>query len=153
MGLLELVDERAITTELQSLDKKGVIDELVDLLVKADKIRDKTTAVNDILQRESKGSTGLDKGVAVPHAKTEAVEKLSMAIGISKDGVDFDALDGEYSYMFFLLLAPPGSAGPHVEALATVARFVTPPGVRDKLKNAKTPEDIIQVISDYENNV
>ncbi len=153
MGLLELVDERAITTNLESLDKNGVLEELVDLLVKSGKVKDRDRALADVLEREAKVSTGLEKGVAMPHAKTGTVDKLCMAIGISKDGVDFDSIDGEYSYIFFMLLAPPGSAGPHVEALSLVSRFVTPPGVREKLKKAETPDDIINIISDYENNI
>ncbi len=155
MSLLELVDERAISTHLESLEKEDVIKELIELLIKSGKIKEenKGKAIEDVLAREKKGSTGLEKGVAVPHAKTEAVSELSMAIGISKEGVDFNSIDGEYSYIFFMLLAPPGSSGPHVEALSQIARFMTPAGVREKLKNANTPEDVIKVIADYENNV
>lgn len=151
MSLLDIADERAITTDLQSLEKESVIEELVDLLVRAGKVKDKAQALNDVLEREKKGSTGLEKGIAVPHAKTASVETLSMAIGISKDGVEFEAIDGEYSYIFFLLLAPPGSSGPHVSALAEIARLVQPPLIREKLKNASSPKEVINIIAQYEN--
>lgn len=152
MSLMDIVDKNCITAELKSLDKQNVIAELVDILKKQNKILDKEQTIKDIMERESKGSTGLEKGIAVPHAKTAAVNKLTLAVGISKDGVDFNAIDGEYSYLIFLLLAPPGSAGPHVEALAEIARFLTPPGVREKLKVAGSADDVVKIIMEYENS-
>ncbi len=153
MSLLDLADKRAITTNLQFLAKESVIEELVDLLARTGKIKQRDLALKDVLEREQKASTGLEKGIAVPHAKTSAVDELCMAIGISKDGVEFQAADGEYSYIFFLLLAPPGSSGPHVAALAEIARLVQPPLIRDKLKNASSPEEVIDIITQYENGV
>lgn len=152
MSLLEIADKNCIKINLESLDKEGVIHELVDLLDKAEKVNDKDTVFNDIMNREKKGSTGLEKGIAVPHAKSESVNKLTLAMGVSKDGVDFNAIDGEYSYLIFLLIAPPGASGPHVEALASIARFITPPVIRDKLRKAQIPDDIISVIMEYENS-
>ncbi|MBU1076352.1 MAG: PTS sugar transporter subunit IIA [Spirochaetes bacterium] len=152
MSLIDITEKNCIKVDLESLDKEGVIEELVDLLVNAGKIKDKQKAIDDIMEREKKGSTGLEKGIAVPHAKTEAVDKLSLAFGISKDGVDFNAMDGEYSYLILLLLAPPGASGPHVEALASIARFLTPPVIREKLKNVKSSDDIINIIIEYENS-
>ncbi len=151
MSLLDIVNEKAITTNLQALEKESVIEELIDLLVNAGKVKDRTQAIQDVIEREKKGSTGLEKGIAVPHAKTSAVDTLSMAIGISKDGVDFNAVDGEYSYIFFMLLAPPGSSGPHVAALAEIARLVQPPLIREKLKNASSTQEVINIIAQYEN--
>ncbi len=150
MSLMEIIDENAITTEMQALEKQEAIEELLDLLVKTGKVKDREKALTALLEREKKGSTGLEKGVAVPHAKTDAVDELCMAIGISKEGVDFDALDGEYSYIFFLMLAPPGITGPHVEALAEIARLVEPPVIREKLVNAKSPQEIIEIIKEFE---
>jgi len=152
MSLMDITEKNCIKVDLESLDKDGVIEELVELLVSTGKIKDKQKAIDDIMEREKKGSTGLEKGIAVPHAKTEAVDKLSMAFGISKDGVDFNALDGEYSYLILLLLAPPGASGPHVEALASIARFLTPPAIREKLKKAQSSDDIINIIMEYENS-
>ncbi|MBN1898603.1 MAG: PTS sugar transporter subunit IIA [Spirochaetes bacterium] len=151
MSLLDILDEKAITVHLQELEKESVIKELLDLLVKAGKLKDKELAFHDVMEREKKGSTGLEKGIAVPHAKTAAVTALSMSIGISAEGVDFNSMDGEYSHIFFLLLAPPGASGPHVAALSNIARLVQPPLIRDKLKNAKSPGEVIDIITQYEN--
>lgn len=152
MSLLDITEKECIKINLEALDKEGAINELVSILDKAGKITSKDQVVHDIMEREKKGSTGLEKGIAVPHAKTEAVDKLVMAIGISKDGVDFNAIDNEYSFIILLLLAPPGSSGPHVEALASIARFLTPPGIREKMKNAQSPDDIVSIIMEYENS-
>lgn len=152
MSLLDITDKECIKINLESLDKESVIEELVDILNNAGKIKDKQKVIEDIMTREKKGSTGLEKGIAVPHAKTEAVDKLTLAIGVSKDGVDFNAIDGKYSYLILLLLAPPGSSGPHVEALASIARFLTPPVIRDKMKSAQSPDDIVTIIMEYENS-
>ncbi len=152
MSLLDITDKECIKINLESLDKESVIEELVDILNNAGKIKDKQKVIESIMAREKKGSTGLEKGIAVPHAKTEAVDKLTLAIGISKEGVDFKAIDGKYSYLILLLLAPPGSSGPHVEALASIARFLTPPVIRDKMKNAKSSDDIVTIIMEYENS-
>lgn len=152
MSLLELADQNCIITHLQSLDKQSVIEELLDILVKQKKVKDRSLALKDVMDREAKGSTGLEKGIAVPHGKTAAVDTLSLAIGISREGVDFTAMDGKYSHLIFLLLAPPGSAGPHVEALAEIARFLTPARVREKLLTVDKPEDVINIIVEYENS-
>ncbi len=151
MSLLDIVDKNSISVNLQSLEKNDVIEELVDLLVKSGKVKDRDMAINDVMSREEKGTTGLEKGIAIPHAKTAAVDNLSMAIGISKDGVDFKAADGGYSYIFFLLLAAPGISGPHIEALSEIARLVQISGTIEKLKEVKTPEEVLNIISQYEN--
>ncbi len=150
MSLLAITDKKCITPDLQSSDKKGIIKELVDLFYKAGKVKDREKAIEGIMEREEKSSTGLEKGVAVPHAKTLAVKKLIMAIGISKKGIDFNAIDGEKSHLFFLLLSPPDSAGPHVAALASIARLLTPSEIRENLKKALTADDIINIIREYE---
>ncbi len=150
MSLLAITDKKYIIPDLQSSDKKGVIEELVDLLNKAGKVKDKQKAIEGIMEREKKSSTGLEKGIAVPHAKTPAVKKLIMAIGISKKGIDFNAIDGKKSYLFFLLLSPPDSAGPHVTALASIARLITPPEIREKLKNTRSADDILNIIQEHE---
>lgn len=150
MSLLAITGKKYITHDLQSSDKKGIIEELVDLLNKAGKVKDMGKTIEEIMEREEKSSTGLEKGVAVPHAKTPAVKKLIMAIGISKKGIDFNAIDGGKSYLFFLLLSPPDSTGPHVAALASIARLLTTSEIRETLKKAVTADDIINIIQEYE---
>ena len=152
MNLLDITDKDCITSDLKAKDKEGIIIELVGLLDKAGKIKDKKKAVESINQREQKGSTGLEKGIAVPHAKADIVDKLVMAAGISRKGVDFNAMDGEDSYIFFLLLSPLDTAGPHIEALALIAKLIALPAIREKLRTSLSSEEIINIISRYEKN-
>lgn len=123
MALIDMVVEKIVKIPLVSKDKPDVLRELVRILKDADEIDDFDTVLKAVQEREDKQSTGLEKSIAVPHAKTLAVSSLKLAIGIAPQGIDFDSLDGELSKLFFLLLAPPGQSGPHVEALAEIAKL------------------------------
>jgi fructose-specific phosphotransferase system IIA component len=125
MALIDMVEEKIVKTPLESKDKPEVLRELVRILKDADEIDDFDTVLKAVQEREDKQSTGLEKNIAVPHAKTAAVSSLKLAIGIAPQGIDFDSLDGEPSKLFFLLLAPPGQSGPHVEALAEIAKLAS----------------------------
>ncbi len=152
MSLLDIVDKKCIITNLQSLDKQGAINELAEALSKNQKVTDKNEVVADVMKREEKGSTGIGKSIAVPHAKTKSVKKLTLAIGISKEGVDFNSIDNKYVHIIFLLLAPPSSSGPHVEALAEIARLINPPAIRDRLKNSSHADEVVNIITEYYNS-
>jgi len=118
MNVMEFLDERAVTVDVTARQsKEEVIRELVGLLVRAGSIkeRDVHKLVQILLKRESLGSTGIGQGVAIPHGKSDCVTKLIGAFGVSRAGVDFDALDGEPVTLFFLLVAPEDSAGPSPE--------------------------------------
>ena len=100
------------------------------------------------MAREVLGSTGIGQGVGIPHGKSENIKNLVAAFGLSKEGVDFESLDGEAAHIFFLLLAPEDSAGPHLKALARISRLLKDRYVRGALKNAKSEKDIIKIIND-----
>ena len=123
MALIELITEEVVKVPLISQGKPEIIKELIQLLHDSGQIKQNEMAYNDVLTREAQGSTGLEYGIAVPHAKTNAVKSLTIAMGISPEGVDFGALDGNPSKLFFLILAPPDQPGPHIEALAEIARL------------------------------
>ena len=99
------------------------------------------------MAREALGSTAIGQGVAIPHAKSDCVEKLVAAFGLSKKGVDFDSLDGEPAYIFFLLVAPQDSAGPHLKALARISRLLKDKYFRDGLRQAVDDKTVIKIIS------
>jgi nitrogen PTS system EIIA component len=99
------------------------------------------------MAREALGSTAIGQGIAIPHGKSEATDKLVAALAVSKKGINFDSLDGEPAYIFFLLVAPIDSAGPHLKALARVSRLLKDKFFRDSLKNTKTPKDILELVS------
>lgn len=146
MKILDFLDEKAITANLKADNKEGIIKELVDLLVKTSKVKNKQAIVKILLERESLGSTGIGQGIAIPHGKSDSIKELVGALGLSKKGIDFEALDGEPVYIFFLLLAPQDSAGPHLKALAKISRLLKNKYFRDSLINAADRENALEII-------
>jgi len=150
MRLSALLSEETITISLSHKDKQGIIEELLDLAMKTGQINDRAVALKAVIDRENLMSTGLEKGVAVPHAKSKAAEDLAMALGISKEGIDFRSADGEPSHLFFFLLAPEAAAGPNVQVLAQIARLTSDPNFRKALKEARSPREALDIIEDVE---
>jgi len=149
MKIMDFLNKKAITTDLKARDKKGSIKELVELLARSGEVKpkDKESLVKILLDRERLGSTGIGQGVGIPHGKSSNVKKLIGAVGISKPGVEFDSLDGEPAHIFFLLIAPQESAGPHLKALARISRLLKDKYFRDMLKNAPNAKELIRIIS------
>ncbi len=145
MAIVDLIAPNVVRVPLKSKTKTEVIRELVDVLNKAGKISDAESVYRAVIARENMGSTGLEKGIAVPHAKTEKIKSLTLAIGISPEGVEFDSLDGQPSKLFFLLLAQPSQSGPHIEALAEIARITRSQSFCRLLVNAATPEEVVEL--------
>jgi len=146
MSLIDLVIEKIVKTPLESKDKPDVLRELVQILIDAGEIDDFDTVLMDVQSREDKQSTGLEEGIAVPHCKTAAVSSLKLAIGISPEGIDFDSMDRQSSKLFFLLLAPPGQAGPHVEALAEIAKLARSKSFCKALVNADNAQEVVELM-------
>ena len=148
MKIVEFLNDKAVSANLKATDKNGAIRELIDILAKAEGIRNKDEIVKTLLARESLGSTGIGLGIGIPHGKSNAVKRLVAAFGISKKGIDFDALDGEPVYIFFLLVAPEDSAGPHLKALARISRLLKDKYFRDFLKQLNDEKSIYKAIKD-----
>ncbi len=146
MRLSDLLTEERITVELTPNDKEGIIQELLDLVMKSRLIVDRALALEAILSREKLMSTGLERGVAIPHAKTAVAQDLALALGISREGLDFESADGKPSHFFFLLLAPESAAGPNVQVLAQIARLTSDAMFCDALKHAASPKDALDII-------
>lgn len=146
MALIDKITENVIKVPLVSTTKADVIRELLDLLVAAEAVKDDATAYNALLERESKGSTGLEQGIAIPHAKTDAVENIQIAIGISPGGIDFQALDGQPSKVFFLILAAPDQSAPHVEALSEIARMTRSAAFMRALVGSLNAKEVLELI-------
>ncbi|MFH1201724.1 MAG: PTS sugar transporter subunit IIA [Candidatus Omnitrophota bacterium] len=149
MLMMDFLSKKAISADLKGTNKEEIIRELADLLINAGEIekRDKAKIVDTLLAREALGSTAIGQGVGIPHGKTDCVQKLVGACGISQKGVDFDSLDGEPVYIFFLLLASTDSAGPHLKALARISRLLKDRYFRESLKGAKDDKAIIKIIT------
>lgn len=153
MNIMSFLDERAVSVDLRSQNhngKEGVIRELVGLLLSAGAIkeRDVNKLVQILLKRESLGSTGIGQGVAIPHGKSDCVSTLVAAFGISRSGVNFDSLDGEPVYIFFLLIAPEDSAGPHLKALARISRLLKDKHFRETLRVANDEKTLVKIIQE-----
>jgi len=145
MALVDLISEEIVKVPLEATTKNEVIQELVDVLVKAQKVKDREKAIEAIMKRENLGSTGLEKGIAVPHAKTDQVNELTLAIGVSFKGIDFNAVDGMPSKIFFLMLASPDQSGPHIEALAEIARMTRSETFCRLLTQVKSAKEIVEL--------
>ena len=148
MALIDLIREEVVRIPLAAGTKEGIIRELVQTLAAAGKVSDPEAASRAVLDREAKGSTGLEEGVAVPHGKTPAVESLAVAVGVAPKGVDFAALDGEPSNLFFLILAPPDQSGPHIEALAEIARLCRSKAFCRTLVSSRDAKEVVELFQD-----
>jgi PTS system fructose-specific IIA component/PTS system nitrogen regulatory IIA component len=126
MELSDFLIEKALVEEIQAEDKEGTIREMVGSLQKAGsvKAKDAESVIEALMKREELGSTGIGKGVAVPHARHPAIKKLVGVFGHSTKGVEFAALDGEPVHAIFLLVSPVASSGQHLEALALISRML-----------------------------
>ena len=146
MKIVDFLNEKAISADIKATTKDGVIRELVDLLAKAEGLKNKEELVKVLLGREVLGSTGIGQGVGIPHGKTNSVKKLVAAFGVCHQGVNFDALDGEPVYLFFLLVAPEDSAGPHLKGLARISRLLKDKYFRESLKSLTDEKIVLKLI-------
>ncbi len=145
MKIKKILTPAVISTSLKSTTKDGVIGELLDLLVAAKLITDREEVLAALMERERKMSTGIQHGVAIPHAKTKAVKNLVACIGIKPEGLDFESLDGEPSQIFIMTLSPIDRVGPHVQFLAEVSKIIKTKAARQQLLAAKTAQDVLAV--------
>lgn len=146
MKINNVLNSSVVSCSLESTTKEGVVRELLALLVSAGKLEDIDQAFSDVMERESQMSTGIQEGVAIPHAKTKAVKELCSAIGIKRDGLDFDSLDGKVSRIFILTLSPVDRIGPHVQFLAEISKIIQSEDVRKALVEAKTNQELLKVL-------
>lgn len=155
MKFADFVSATAITADLQNYDIEGVIREMCSSLLQSAKItKDEFEGiVKALLKREELGSTGIGRGVAVPHTKHPSVTKLVGAVGVSEEGVDFNALDGEKVHLLFLLISPPDRPGDHLRALENISRQLRDETFCRFLKQSKTSEDIWQLLEEADNNL
>lgn len=154
MKFADFVCRKAIRAELAAEDKESVIREMIQALLAAGKIdKDESESIiKAIMKREELGSTGIGRGVAVPHTKHPSVEQLVGSVGISRAGVDFQSLDGEKVYLLFLLVSPPDRPGDHLRALENISRQLRNDTFCRFLKQAKTPDEIWQLLEEADGN-
>ena len=145
MKILDNLKAEAIIADLRATDKKGVLQELTTVLAEISEVSQEEM-VRVLLERERLGSTGIGGGIAIPHGKMKSLSSLLMGFGRSREGVDFDAMDGEAVFLFFLLVAPEDSASIHLKALAKIAKIIKSRSFRNVLMQVPTREEIYQAI-------
>lgn len=153
MKISDFLCAKAVSADLKGTNKQEIIDEMVKLLINSGAIdkKNKAKLMEVLLAREALGSTAIGQGIAIPHGKSDSVNELIASLGISKKGIDFDSLDGEPAYIFFLLIAPIDSAGPHLKALARISRLLKDKYFRENLKVVKDEKTILELITQEDN--
>ena len=150
MTLLDILSLDSTIVGLKSDNKEAIIEELVGCLKVGDAITDRDKVLQAVLEREKIMSTGIGDGIAIPHGKSDAVIGLAAALGTHKRGVEFESLDGEPAYVFFLLVSPADVSGPHIKALARISRLLKNDDFKRKLIDAPTPGEILKIIETEE---
>ena len=147
MKILDVLNTDAINVNLKAKDKKGVLDELV-APVAENSGADHEKLVKVLMERERLGSTGIGGGIGIPHGKLKNLENLILGFGLSRQGVDFESMDGRPTHIFFLLLTPESSAGMHLKLLARISRLLKNDGLKERLMQAGTAQDVIDIIKE-----
>lgn len=146
--LKDIITLDCIDINLKGNTKSEIIDEMIDILYKAGKLNDREEYKKEILKREQQGSTGMEEGIAIPHAKTNAVKNSTVAIGISKKGVDYESLDGELSHLFFMIAASDTSADSHIEILSKITTLLLEDEIREGILHANSKEELLNILID-----
>jgi fructose-specific phosphotransferase system IIA component len=151
MRLTEILKPQNILVPMQATNKNEAIGELVSLLAKNADIQDPKAVLDAVLEREKTRTTGIGNGFAIPHGKCSGTSQLVMAIGKLTTPIDFQAYDGRPVSLIWLLTSPPDKTGPHIHALARISRLMTIDKFRQALAQAKTAQEIFDVIVQQEN--
>jgi mannitol/fructose-specific phosphotransferase system IIA component (Ntr-type) len=154
MKFSDFICKQAVRTQVQADDKVAVIRAMARSLLDAKQVNEKDfeSIVEAILKREELGSTGIGRGVAVPHTKHPSIDRLLGTVAVSEEGVDFDSLDGEKVHLLFLLVSPPDRPGDHLRALENISRQLRDDTFCRFLKQAKTPEEVWQLLDEADSN-
>jgi PTS system fructose-specific IIA component/PTS system nitrogen regulatory IIA component len=154
MKFTDFVCRESVSTELTSFDKESVIREMVKTLADGGHVAagEYESIVKAILKREELGSTGIGRGVAVPHTKHPSVDRLIGTVAVSREGVDFNSLDGEQVQLFFLLISPPDRPGDHLRALESISRQLRNDTFCRFLKQAKSVDDVLTLLDEADQN-
>jgi len=148
MNLKTVLSKETICLHMKGTTKEEIINELLDILVAAKKISDRSAALAAIMDREQKMSTGMKHGIAIPHGKSPTINDLVACIGVSDGAVEFDALDHEPCNIFIMTLSPVEKTGPHLQFLAEISLLFKSAEKRQEILNASTPEEVLKILSE-----
>jgi PTS system nitrogen regulatory IIA component len=150
MKLSDYLPVEHIIPELKGRTKVEIIEDLLSLMNELKLVLQYENALNDILDREGYLSTGLENGLAIPHAKTDCIEHLAIVFGIKTEGVHFESLDGKPAKLIFLVLSPKDTSGPHIQALALITRNLKNASVRERLVSCNSAQEIASIIQEFD---
>ncbi|MGT2928915.1 PTS fructose transporter subunit IIABC [Streptococcus dentasini] len=150
MKIQDLLRKEVMLLDLQATTKEAAIDEMINSLVDKGIVTDFSTFKEGIMNREAQTSTGLGDGVAMPHSKNAAVKEATVLFAKSANGVDYEALDGQPTDLFFMIAAPDGANDTHLAALAELSKYLLKDGFADKLRQVTTPEEVIATFDQAE---
>jgi PTS system nitrogen regulatory IIA component len=142
-----MFSKERVSFDLKARTKEEAIDELIEMLYKDGKLKDKESFKRAVLKREEEFSTGIGMGIAIPHGKDSSVVEPCITFGVSKNGIDFDSMDGKPAHIFFLISVPEDAADTHLHILSFISRKLMHEDVRQKLFNAKDFEDVINAFN------
>jgi fructose-specific phosphotransferase system IIA component len=151
MNLTQILQLKSIKVPLESKDKESAILELVDLLDSNGLLSDRDKVLDAVLIREKTRSTGIGCGIAIPHGKCSSVRELVMAVGIAKEPIDFQSVDGKPVSIILLLLSPSDQTGPHIQALASISRLMLDEEFRQTLEKTTSCQEVYDLIVRKEN--
>jgi len=150
MNLLDIITPECVKAPLDATDKRGAIDELVDLLATHDRISQADVLKEAVWTREQTRTTGIGHGLAIPHGKSEGLNEIVMAIGKPSQPMDFEAIDGQPVRLIVLLASPPDKNSDHIQALARVSRLMTLEDFREKVYEAESGEEIWELLKAHD---
>ena len=142
MKISEILEVELISTKVEGNDKDTVLNNMIELVSQSQKITDKERVKEAIFNREKIMSTGVGKGFAIPHGKTDGIQDMVAAFGITENDVNFDSLDGEPVRLIFLLVGKENLVGPHLKLLSRISRLLNKDDFRARLLTSKTREEV-----------
>jgi PTS system nitrogen regulatory IIA component len=145
MKILDVLVKEAINVDLKAKDKQGILEELVQPIARMASIKE-DELVKVLIERERLGSTGIGAGIGIPHGKFRHLNSLMLGFGISRQGVDFESIDGRPTHIFFLLLTPENSAGLHLKLLAQISRLLKNDEFKNQLSRCTSAEEVLDSI-------
>ncbi|MGL5964018.1 MAG: PTS sugar transporter subunit IIA [Fusobacteriaceae bacterium] len=148
--ITDYLEENLINLDLNCKNKDEALKELSGLIGKSQKVINKKELYDALVEREKIGSTGIGKGVAIPHAKTEAASELIIAFGKNSEKLEFDSLDGEGTNLFFVFASPSKDSQIYLKVLARISRLIREEKFRERLIGCKSPKEVIEAIKDEE---
>lgn len=148
MVLANVVTEETVKLNVSGVDKWTLIEDLVDMIVRSGRASDREALLSAVMDREQQGSTGLEQGIAIPHARSEGVEGVVGALAVSIDGIDFDSADGKLAHLIFLIVAPPNESTKYLKTLSAITFIGKSESKISGLMSASSPGDVVSILEE-----